>query len=169
MIAKRIALLAFIVCLINNTYAQRVAISTNLIEIASLSPSIGFELITSHHSSVSLNTSFAPWKVSSKIYNKHISLDFSYKYWFNQSLYAHYLSVNTLASSYDFKIGKRDYKGQVIGLGLGYGYSFVLNKHFNIIPNIGLGVGINTNSIIGKTEIKPIITNIGLNLQYIIK
>lgn len=170
MIVRKTILLAFVaVCMTKNAYAQRVAISTNLMEVATLSPSIGFDLITGHHSTISLATSFAPWKISNKVYNKHISLDLTYKYWLNQALYAHYIGINTLASSYDLKIGKKHYKGQLIGLGLGYGYSFVLNKHFNLTPNIGFGVAVNSNSITGKTEIKPIITSIGINLQYIIK
>ncbi len=169
MITRKTPLLAFILCISSNIYAQRIAVSTNLVEIASLSPSVGIDVATGFHSTISFNTSFAPWKISKQFYNKHISLDLEYKYWFQQALYAHYISINSIASSYHIKLCKKELKGQLIGLGLGYGYSFVINKHFNIIPHIAFGVGILSDSMKSKTEINPIITNIGINLQYIIR
>lgn len=52
----------------------------------------------------------------------------------------------------------------VAGL-IDYGYSFIFSKRFNLVPNVGLGVGYN---IVEHSKVGPMVT-LGLNAQIVLK
>ena len=106
-----------------------------------------------------------------------------YKYWFNQALYAHYLGVDAVANSSDVKIGNLSGREEYIALGVGYGYSFIIGKKLNLVPHVGVGLAFGQSydgydhmiepgkgvQAVATRGVKPVVTRLGLTLQYVLK
>lgn len=163
--------------------AQRLAVTTNLLEDAVLTPNIGVDVVIADRQSLTFDTSFSPYRLSPKFHNKRMAFRAGYKYWLNQAFYAHYISFDALASSSEVGIGKYSSRDEYVGIGVGYGYSFILGKRWNIVPSIGLGVaygqtydgydhmikpGVGVEAT-ATTGFKPILTRLAVTIQYILK
>lgn len=163
--------------------AQRIALTSNLCEDILLTPNIGVDLVIADRQSITFDTSFSPYKLSQQFYNKRMTLRAGYKYWFNQAFYAHYIGIDAVASSSDVKVGQWNSRDEYLGVGIGYGYSFIIAKRLNIVPSIGIGLaygqsydgydmmiepgkGVEASSTIG---FKPILTRFAVTLQYVFK
>lgn len=163
--------------------AQRIAITTNLLEDAFLTPNIGIDVIVADRQSLTFDTSIAPFKATEFLHNKCMTLRAGYKYWFEQALYGHYIGVDAVATSSDLRIGRYSSRDQYIGLGIGYGYSFIIGKRFNIIPSVGVGVAYGKNyegydmmdesgigvEAVAVPAIKPILTRFAVTFQYVLR
>ncbi|MFR9650206.1 MAG: DUF3575 domain-containing protein [Rikenellaceae bacterium] len=173
-----IATLLLLLFVVNTPiYSQRVAVSTNLVEWATISPNIEVEVTLKEHISLSMQASCNPFnKITNNLKFKHITLSTEARYWFEQPLYAHYLGVNFIASDYNISTNKYATMGRLAGVGVGYGYSFILGNRLNLTPNIGVGYGYissyeydDLGSKVNKTNgFKPIITQFGVRISYII-
>ncbi|MGL5786751.1 MAG: DUF3575 domain-containing protein [Bacteroidales bacterium] len=154
----------------NNACAQRLGVTTNLLSWATLSPNIGMELCVSHKSSLAFGLTATPWKISDRLSLRQISITPEYRYWFKQVLYGHYIGINMLYSAYDFRFRRKKYDGNLIALGLGYGYSFLLSERLSIIPGIGFGLGYDHSRISSvRSGFKPVITKATITLQYVLR
>lgn len=181
----KLAIVAFLMAAAGTTAsAQRIAISTNLLEDVILTPNIGVEIMVSDRQSLTFDASYAPYKLSHKFHNKRMTVRAGYRYWFSQTLYAHFISVDAVVSSSDVrvssKLGSRD---EYIGIGIGYGYSIILGKRLNLVPNIGAGIAYGNSyegydQMVGTGEgvqasatrgFKPILTRLGVTIQYVLK
>ena len=162
--------------------AQRIAVTTNALEDVLLTPNIGVDVVVGDRQSISFDTSFAPYKIADSFHNKCMTLRAGYKYWFNQAFYAHYVGVDAVISSSDVGLGKYDSRDEYLGIGVGYGYSFLLSKRWNIVPNIGVGIAYcrsyegydhmisvgNGVQAVATPGFKPIITRLGVTFQYVL-
>ena len=163
--------------------AQRVAVSTNLLEDVILTPNVGVEIVLADRQSITFDASCSPYKLSQKFFNKCMTFRAGYKYWFNQALYAHYLGVDLVASSSDSGLGKLSSRDEYIGIGIGYGYSFIVGKKLNIVPHLGVGIAYGQSydgydhmassnkgvEAVATRGIKPILTRFGVTIQYVLK
>ena len=162
--------------------AQRIALTSNILEDVILTPNIGVDIVVTDGQSLTLDTSFAPYKVSKNFYNKCLTIRAGYKFWLNQAFYAHYIGVDAIASSTDFMVAGINRKSEYVGMGLGYGYSFMLGKRMNFVPCIGLGlaygysyegydhmvkpgVGVEASA---TNRIIPIVTRLGITIEYVL-
>lgn len=166
-----------------SVHAQRVALTSNLFEDAIATPNLGVDVVLTDRQSLSFDASFAPYKLSPVFYNKCMTYRVGYKFWLNQAFYAHYIGVDLLASSSDFGLAKWGFKDEYVGIGLGYGYAFIINKRLNLVPHIGLGVAYGssyegydhvegTGAAIqaqATKGVRPVITRFGVTLQYVLK
>lgn len=117
-----------------------------------------------------MDVSGCPWRLSKNLSFRQISIRPTYKYWFKQAFYAHYIGIDLLYSAYDIHLKNKFYDGNIIALGIGYGYSFLLNERLNLIPGIGIGVGYNhSRNQTVKSGIKPVLTQAAITLQYVIR
>ena len=78
------------------------------------------------------------------------------------------------------KLGSRD---EYIALGVGYGYSFIIGKKLNLVPSIGVGLAFGQSyegqdqmiepgkgvEAVATRGVKPVVTRLGLTLQYVLK
>lgn len=163
--------------------AQRMALTSNLLEDAVLTPNLGLDIVVADRQSIAFDVSFAPYKLSEKFHNKHMALRAGYKYWFSQALYAHYLSIDGVVSSSDVRIGSLGARDEYIALGVGYGYSFIISKRLNIVPNLGIGLAYGsrydgTDHMAGPNEgihatstvrFMPVVTRLAVTIQYVLK
>lgn len=162
--------------------AQRIALTSNVLEDIVLTPNIGVDIVVSDRQSLTLDTSIAPYKVSNNFYNKCMTFRAGYKFWLDQAFYAHYIGVDAIASSSDFKILNTNFKSEYVGLGVGYGYSFILGKRMNFVPCIGVGLaygksyegydhmvkpGVGVEAL-ATNRLIPIITRFGITIEYVL-
>lgn len=163
--------------------AQRIALTTNLLEDAIVTPNIGVDIVVADNQSISFDASCAPYKLTQQFYNKCMTFRAGYKYWFNQAFYAHYLGVDAVANSSDVKIGNLSGREEYIALGVGYGYSFIIGKKLNLVPHVGVGLAFGQSydgydhmiepgkgvQAVATRGVKPVVTRLGLTLQYVLK
>ena len=166
---KALTLILAAICMIIavNCNAQRLAVSTNAVYWAMLSPNMNVEFALSRHSSVSIEAAALPWNISDKNSIAHITVSPDYKYWFNMPFFGHYAGINALYSSYQQVKNSETKTGNIVALGANYGYAFLINRRFNVVPNIGIGAGYDFRD--GKRSIVFVPTRIGINLQMVIK
>lgn len=177
---KKLLLLLFILNSSTMIYAQRVSISTDVLKWASLSPNMAVDLVLAPRISLNMEGVYDPL-ISRDL--KRVSVSTELRYWFKRPFYSHYLGVNFIGAMYDLKLPSgllkghpNKYRGSVAGIGIGYGYSVIVNKRFSFTPNIGFGYGLvhsqhnfnGTSSPTFKSEFKPILTRLGLSFSYII-
>lgn len=163
--------------------AQRMALTSNLLEDAVLTPNLGLDIVVSDRQSFAFDVSYAPYKLTEKFHNKHMAIRAGYKYWFSQALYAHYISIDGVVSSSDVRIGNLGARDEYIGLGVGYGYSFIISKRLNIVPNVGIGFAYGSRydgtdhmvkpnegvQATSRTGFKPILTRLAITIQYVLR
>ena len=90
--SKRIKIIFIIILLIatkTSLNAQRIALTTNLLEDAIVTPNLGVDIVVADNQSITFDASCAPYKLTQQFYNKCMTFRAGYKYWFSQALYAH--------------------------------------------------------------------------------
>jgi len=170
---KKILLTLALLSISTLIYAQRVAVSTDVLKWGSISPNLSIDLVLSSRLSLNLEGVFDPLL---GVDFERTNLSAELRYWFERPLYSHYLGINIGTSVYDMKYKSNRYKGQMVALGIVYGYSFIINRHISLTPNIGFGYGyvrsysipeqVETSPI--QTSFQPVLTQIGVSFSYII-
>lgn len=167
---RRVIIILCCICLLGisiKSNAQRIAISTNLVEYLVLSPNIEVECALTQHHAAAFSISAAPWRVSRKYSLSQISVSPEYKYWFKMPFYGFYVGADAKYYSYDMYWDSTRSEGQLLSAGVTCGYSFIINKKCNLVPNIGVGVGGDFRP--GSSKFVPLVAKIGLNLQMLIR
>lgn len=141
-IRQRIYRLSFIIIAVAfslNVFSQRVALKTNALYWATLSPNIGLEFRLSRH--FTLNIEGAGNLFKSNKYKTHTAAFMPEgRYWFSSRPQAgHFIGVMGTANFFKWKINDTHHNGDALGLGLTYGYSFVLNKRWSLETTLGAG------------------------------
>lgn len=134
--------------------AQQVTISNNLLYDAWLTPNLRVGVRLAPHWSLGLTGGYNPWpsdETKSKKW-KHLLVSPSVRYWTDSVNVHHFFGVNLIYSHYnvaDVKFPFGLYKsvrnerrqGDLGALGVFYGYSWPIARHWNIEALIGAAVG----------------------------
>ena len=162
--------------------AQRIAVTTNALEDIVLTPNVGVDVVVADRQSISFDTSISPYRIADDFHNKRMTFRAGYKYWFNQAFYAHYVGVDAVFSSSDVGVASFRSRDEYIGVGIGYGYSFILGSRLNLIPHVGVGLAYGKSyegydqmlapgqgvQAVATTGFKPKLTRIGITIHYIL-
>ncbi len=134
--------------------AQEVALKTNILYDATLTANLGAEVQVAPKWSVDLSGNLNAWSFSHGRRWKHWMLQPEARYWFCEPLGGHFVGVHALGGQYnighidlsgkmlgtDFsKLKDHRYQGWFAGLGVAYGYSWLLGRHWNLEAEIGIG------------------------------
>lgn len=138
---------------IAGVWAQKVALKTNLIYDALLTPDLGLEVKTAPKWTVELTGNLNAWIVNDRRW-KQWNVQPEARYWFCQAFSGHFLAVHALGGQYNFgnlpfnfKFLGTDFsqlrdsrlQGWMAGAGAAYGYSWILDKHWNLEAELGIG------------------------------
>lgn len=123
-----------------NSYAQRVSLSTNVLEWAVATPNLGAEFTLREHWSLNVSLSAAPWKMSKTFYAKEFRFQPELRYWFNQSQAGLYTGLTAYYASFDLGLKKKAYYGDAMAAGLTCGYSWILSRRWNFEVSGGIAV-----------------------------
>lgn len=135
----------------------RFAIKTNLLyDLAGLTPNLGVEIGISRKISLELMVGFNPFgdkdsedgEVSEKIKKrKHLLIKPEVRYWLCERLNGHYIGVHPFYANYNvggYKIPllfekEYLYEGNSFGIGVSYGYHWMLSSRWGLEFNVGVG------------------------------
>lgn len=120
--------------------AQQVAVKTNALYWAALTPNVGCEIVTGEHTSVDLSA-MGHW-LPAGLPSKLLSIQPEFRYWFNgRPMTREFVGVTTMIATYDMTVAKKYvYNGNALMLGLVGGYVFALSDHWNFELCGGFGV-----------------------------
>lgn len=153
---KRIILLlaVIIVCGEQTVRAQDVAVKTNLLADGILSPNLGLEIGLAPKWTVDVTGQFNAWTLSHDRRWKHWAVQPEARYWFCDRFAGHFIGVHAHGGQYNIggfdgrlnlfgsdarKLKDTRYQGWFVGAGVAYGYAWILNRHWNLEAEIGIG------------------------------
>lgn len=134
--------------------AQKAAIKTNLFSDAFLNINLGMEVGLAPKWTFDLTGEFNAWTLSHDRRWKHWGLQPEVRYWFCDRFSGHFLGAHIHGGKYNIggfngrvhflgtdarKLKDARYQGWFIGAGVAYGYAWILNLHWNLEAEIGLG------------------------------
>lgn len=135
-----------------NLGAQDVAVKTNLLYDATASINVGAEIGLASKWTFDLSGNFNAWKMGGDKKWKHWFVQPEVRYWFCDRFAGHFVGAHLIGGQYNiggigFKytilgsdIDKQNrFQGWFGGIGLAYGYTWILGKHWNLEAEIGLG------------------------------
>jgi hypothetical protein len=134
--------------------AQQVAVKSNLLADAVLSPNLGVEVGIAPRWTIDLSGQLNLWSLSHERRWEHWLVQPEARYWFCERFNRHFVAAHLLGGEYnighlhnswnflgtDFsKLSDYRYRGWFVGAGVGYGYSWILGRHWNLEGEIGVG------------------------------
>lgn len=132
---------------------QEAAIKTNILNDALLSPNIGAEFGLAPKWTIEADGQLNAWKVGGHSWRHWLVMPEG-RYWFCQRFAGHFVGAHLLGGQYnfgqfdfpvsflgtDYRVFK-DYRhqGWFGGAGIAYGYSWILDRRWNLEAEIGIG------------------------------
>lgn len=144
--------IAFVICVLA-AQAQTHALKTNLLSDATLTLNGAYEVKLAPRWTAELGGNLNAWTVDKHSWRQW-SLMPEARYWFCQAFSGHFLGAHLLGGQYDWgnlnmdfnmlgtdfgKLKDYRYQGWMVGAGVAYGYSWILNRHWNIEAEVGFG------------------------------
>lgn len=138
-IGKRCFLSLLIFTFVPYAEAQRVALKTNALYWATLSPNIGAEFRLSRHFTTEIDMMCNPNKIGNlKLH--FIGVEGEGRYWFSRTMIRNFIGIMAEGISHDLTIKKTNHYGDVWALGLTYGHVWAISKRFNFEASFGAGL-----------------------------
>ena len=182
---KHLIILLLLCCGTSVLQAQKIAVKTDALLLATMTPNLGGELIVGERTSVCLSafTSNKPWGKDIKV----TGVTPEVRYWFNgRPLIRQYVGIAALGAHYDITWEENMYQGDALGAGISFGHAwrlgrriaiecyascgavYFIHKHYNINDNFeDYEQFKDAHSKV--TGIKFMPTKIGVSFTYIIK
>lgn len=144
-----LAMAAGVSCL----HAQDVALKTNIVSDALLSPNLAVEVGLAPKWTLNTAAQFNLWTINEHKW-RHWLVQPEVRYWFCRRFQGHFLGLHAIGGEYNFgnididakflgsdfrPLKDRRYEGWGAGAGVGYGYDWIIGRHWNIEAEIGIG------------------------------
>ncbi len=138
----------------HSAYTQNIGVKTNLIADGLLSPNLGLEIGLAPKWTLELIGEFNGWTLSHQRQWKHWLAMPEARYWFCDRFSGHFLGIEAHGGQYNIggfdgkynlfgtnahKLKDTRYQGWFVGGGITYGYAWILNRHWNLEAEIGIG------------------------------
>jgi len=149
---KKILFVALCALLLSNgMYGQRrFALKTNVPYWGTLSPNVGAEMVLRDNFTLELSGGFNPFSFSNDRQWKHWLLWTEVRYWVWEPFSSHFFGLHYVTGGYnagganfifDTFSGARDRRavGNVNGIGLSYGHSWIIGNNLALEATIGAG------------------------------
>lgn len=119
--------------------AQFYSVQTNGLKLLTTSLNVEGSMMLSRHWTANLALEYNPWTFKDNWKKKNLTIEPGARYWFDQTYIGAYVSLNGMASRYNFTKGGRRYDGAGGGLGSTYGFSWLLGVKWNLEVEGGAG------------------------------
>lgn len=131
--------------------AQDIAAKTNLLYWATSTPNLGLELGLGKRTTLELMGGYNPWTFNKDTNKKikHWMVMPEFRYWLCERFNGHFFGLHSGYAYYNvggmripfMSKSTKDhrYQGWATGVGLAYGYSWMIGKRLNIEASLGLG------------------------------
>lgn len=130
-------------------HGQKVALKTNALYWATATPNLGIEVALSKKMTLDISGGYNPFTFKDNLKWKHYLIEPELRYWLCESFNGHFFGLHTGFSEYNMsrvpmlynwdKSQKYRYEGWLTGVGLSYGYQWILGNHWNLEASIGFG------------------------------
>ena len=133
--------------------AQEIGLKTNLLYDATLTGNLGIEFGMAPRWSFDLSGNLKAWDIDDQTW-KHWMVQPEARYWFCDRFAGHFVGFHGIVGQFNWGNFKhasdflgthfstlKDYRAQGwgVGAGIAYGYTWILNRHWNFEAEIGLG------------------------------
>ena len=150
---KILLILVAILAIAPGISAQKAGLKTNFLGDAVLSPNIGLEFGLKPKWTLDITGQFNFWDVNQHLW-KHWLVQPEFRYWFCERFAGHFLGFHAIGGEYNFgniknsvkflgsdfsNLTDKRYQGWAAGLGIGYGYAWILSEHWNLEAELGIG------------------------------
>ncbi len=137
---KTLLLAVGFLCMIQGVRAQRIALKTNGLMWATLSPNIGAEFGISRRFTLGAEVAACPFSLGD-FQPRYAVFQPELRYWFTARAHARwFVGVAGLASEYNMRLKDTFHNGSAWGGGITGGYSFVLAERWSLETTLGLGL-----------------------------
>ena len=131
--------------------AQDVAVKTNLLYWATTTPNLSLEIGLGERTTLELTGAYNPWTLNKESNKKikHWLVMPEFRYWFCERFNGHFVGLHPGYTFYNlsgvqipfYGRSTKDhrYQGWAAGIGVSYGYSWVLGKRWNLEATLGIG------------------------------
>ncbi len=148
--------------LAGGTAKAQTAVYTNLAGWATTTVNIGVEQALSRRWSLALDGMLNPWNFSGE---RHFHLWMArpeLRLWFCRPMDGHFVGLHLLGGQYNIKnidlpfglLPKtergRHYEGWMAGIGIDYGYQWILSRHWNAEAAVGVGYAYSPYQLYGR-------------------
>lgn len=125
------------------------AIKSNLVFAAALTPNLALELPIKKHFSIELSSTYNIWDLKGNVKWKNLMVMSDFRYWPKKNMEGTFYGLNLNWAKYNIGgipmpyYGDADYyryDGWTAGVGISAGYMWYLSRHWSFEANIGLGV-----------------------------
>jgi outer membrane protein OmpA-like peptidoglycan-associated protein len=153
-VIKIFILTALFSCAFTGVYAQKVSVSNNLLYDGTLTPNLRVGYRLAPHWSVGMTAGYRSWSTDDASTRKlrHLLLSPSVRYWTDSVSVHHFFGTNLIYSHYNvggitFPFGlyksvrNERRQGDLVALGIFYGYSWPLGRFLNLEAMIGAALG----------------------------
>ena len=132
-----------------NSNTVPLAIKTNLVYSAVLTPNLAVELPIKKKFSIELSSTYNAWDMKGNIKWKNLVLMSEFRYWPKKNMQGRFYGINVNWAKYNIGgipmpyFAEADYyryDGWTMGAGVSAGYMWYLSRHWSFEANIGLGV-----------------------------
>ena len=129
---------------------EKVAVKTNLLYWATTTPNAGFEFGLGKKTTLDISGGYNPWTLDKGDNRKvrHFVVKPEFRYWLCERFQGHFFGVHAGYGEYNISAvhiplveTSRDdrYQGWGAGVGISYGYSWILGRRWNLEATIGVG------------------------------
>lgn len=148
---KRIYLFIFMVVALNTNfsldiYSQSIAVKSNALYDITGTINLGGEIKCADDQSFSLSLNYNPWEFGENKKMKHFQIQPEYRKWFNEVFMGSFVGIEAHYAAYNFgsmtpftTVKNNRYQGTLVGLGLTYGYQWMLSPYWNLEASFSLG------------------------------
>ena len=153
---RRALLLIFVLCVasLNKLSAQEWGVKTNLLYDATTSINLGIEKAVADKWTIELSGNWNPFQFEDNKKWKHWLVQPEVRYWTCRKFGGHFFAAHLLGAVYNIgnisglpdllgtefsQLEKYRFEGWFAGAGIGYGYAWMLGKHWNLEAEIGVG------------------------------
>ena len=148
--AKKCVFLIFALLACISAKSQNVALKTNLLSDGFANVNLGVEVKLAKKWTFDLTGDLNAWDVNRHKW-KHWAAQPEIRYWLCDAFAGHFFGLHGIGGQYNFgnihnnikflgsdfsNLTNYRYQGWAAGIGLGYGYSWILSKHWNIEAEI---------------------------------
>src|SRR5690554_188397 len=153
LLKKSIAILVFLVFFLPDNHAQKhIGIKTNILHWATASPNLGVEVAFRYKMTLELSGGFNPFTFNDNKQWKHWVIWPEIRYWPWEAFNGHSIGVHGVFAEFDVggldipikkleSLKDRRVDGNVNGIGLSYGYAWIIGNNLLLEANVGAGYG----------------------------
>lgn len=140
-------------CCVSNLNAQTFDVKTNLLYDATTTINLGAEVKLAPKWTFDLSGNLNAWRFSDGKQWRHWMVQPEARYWLCNAFAGHFFGAHLLGGQYNFghinlpsflgnrlsKLKDYRYQGWYGGLGIAYGYTWILSRHWSLEAEIGFG------------------------------